>query len=114
MRDARRTSRKVTQPLRAIACVAGAAWVFATGSAQARIQCDGAFQIIKGQPHATPYCEDAYLGAVARKYGMRVSDAAIRNSPGTKRDVCRAIGSDTRVWNICASVLDRGGPSYPR
>ncbi len=101
------TARRLVTAACALATAVCAA--AAATPAQARILCDKGFQIINGQPHATPYCEDAYLGAVARTYGIKVSDAAIRNSPGTKRDVCRAIGHDGRIQHVCATVIDRGG-----
>jgi len=77
----------------------------AATSAQAKIRCNGPFQIIKGHGQlATPYCGDNYLGKVAREYGMRVSDRAIRNNPNRKEEVCRLVGHDTRVQDICAGL----------
>jgi hypothetical protein len=83
--------------------------------AEARIVCDGPYQIIQGSPLATPYCEDNYVAAVARGYGMRVSDAAVRNNPSVKAEVCRAFGHDNRIRQICANYLpgDRGGRFLP-
>lgn len=85
----------------------GAAAVVCGAPANARIVCDGPFQIVKGQPHATPYCEDGYLAEVAREYGIRVSAAAVRSSPSVKEMVCRNIGHDNRVQSACASYRDR-------
>ena len=74
----------------------------ATIHAQARIQCSGAYQVVRGQGQiATPYCEDQYLARVARRYGIRVSAAAIRRSPSRKEEVCRVVGHDGRVASIC-------------
>ena len=71
------------------------------GPADARMRCDGNYQIINGQPHATPYCQDENLAQVARSYGMRVSGSAMRNSPSEKQRVCDFIGSDIRVREAC-------------
>ncbi len=75
--------------------------VFPSG-VEARIQCNGPFQVVRGAGEiATPYCEDEYLARVARSYGIRVSGGAIRRSPSRKEEVCRAIGHDSRVYDIC-------------
>ena len=81
-------------------------WV--VDSADARIICRGAYQIVQGQPIATPYCEDAYLAEVAQEYGMRVTASAIRSSPATKQRVCRVIGHDNRARSACAQYRDDG------
>ena len=71
-------------------------------STEARIRCNGAYQIVRGQGEiATPYCQDNYLAQVARSYGIRVSNAAIRQNPSRKEEVCRAIGHDARVNDLC-------------
>jgi hypothetical protein len=75
--------------------------VAAAAPADARILCDGNYQIINGQPHATPYCQDENLAKVARSYGLRVSGSAMRNSPGEKQRVCAFLGSDIRVREAC-------------
>ena len=80
----------------------------ASAPAEARIVCDGNYQIVKGQPHATPYCQDEHLAQVARGYGMRVSGDAMRHSPSAKERVCRFIGSDIRVREACHNYLDDG------
>jgi hypothetical protein len=83
--------------------------VLAGGRAQA-IQCDGDFQVVDGQEISTPYCRDNALAAVARERGFDVSDAAIRNNPERKQEVCRWIGSDIRTRPACDEVLpDDGG-----
>jgi len=69
--------------------------------ADARIRCDGNYQIINGQPHATPYCQDQNLADVARTYGMHVSASAMRNSPSEKQRVCQFVGYDIRVREAC-------------
>ena len=60
---------------------AAACAMTAAAPAEARIRCDGNYQIVNGQPHATPFCQDENLARVARSYGMRVSGSAMRNSP---------------------------------
>ena len=76
--------------------------------AEARIVCDGAYQIVQGSPLATPFCEDNYLASVARGYGIRVSDASVRQNPSVKAEVCRVVGHDNRVRQICAGYLPEG------
>ena len=75
---------------------------FAAGPAHAAIQCNGAYQVLKsGEEIATPYCEDNYLAEVAREYGMRVSNRAVRENPNLKTEVCILVGHDIRVSHIC-------------
>ncbi len=94
--------------------VAGAATavLLATSlSASARIKCQGRFQVVKGQGKiSTPYCEDNYLAAIARSYGRKVSNRAIRQNPGLKAQVCRHIGHDSRLTDICSNYR----PGYGR
>ena len=75
--------------------------VSAVSEAEARIRCDGEYQIINGEPHATPYCGDENLAQVARTYGVHVSGSTMRNNPGEKLRVCQFIGSDIRVREAC-------------
>lgn len=85
-----------------LAALAVMATMAATIDAQARIKCSDEFQVVRGQGHiSTPYCQDEYLARVARGYGIRVSGSAIRRSVSRKEEVCRAIGHDGRVSNIC-------------
>jgi hypothetical protein len=70
------------------------------------IDCNGPYQIIQGQEMPTPYCEDNYLGAVARSNGVRVSDEEIRQNPNKKGEVCRFVGYDNRVREICWNYLN--------
>ncbi|MFO1172245.1 MAG: hypothetical protein U1E49_14920 [Hyphomicrobiaceae bacterium] len=72
--------------------------------AQAKIRCDGPYQIVGGSSLPTPYCEDNYLAAVARGYGIGVSGAAIRHNFNTKQHVCYQIGHDIRVASICSGM----------
>lgn len=82
--------------------------------ADAKIRCNGPYQVIKGiGEQATPYCEDNYLAGIARSYGMRVSDKALRNNPHLKEEACLLVGHDTRVQNICAQ-FDFSNDRYSR
>lgn len=74
----------------------------------AGIVCKESYQVVRGQEIATPYCADNYLAQVARSYGMRVSNAEIRNNPNRKREVCRFIGHDIRVSDNCHDETPRG------
>jgi hypothetical protein len=80
------------------------------GAAQARIQCDGNFQIVRGSAFATPYCQEQNLARVAQGYGMRVSFDSIRASDSVKAQVCRTIGHDNRVREACLPFRYDGGP----
>lgn len=88
--------------LTALAGCAAIMSISAIQPAEARIKCNGAYQVVRGQGQiATPYCEDEYLARVARGYRVRVSGSAIRRSPARKEEVCRHIGHDGRVSGIC-------------
>ena len=76
--------------------------MLAHGGAEAAIQCDGNFQKVRGQPVATLYCREWNLANVARTFGWKVSADDIRYSESRKAQVCRAIGFDIRVQDICA------------
>jgi hypothetical protein len=91
--------RKTRSKVIAAACFLGVA--AAAGPASA-IECDGNYQIQKGGNRvATPYCQDSYLAAVAREYGMKVSAQAIRSNTGEKKRACRLVGEDNRVRGTC-------------
>jgi hypothetical protein len=83
------------------AALAASAVAMVSGGAQARIQCDGQYQIVQGNAIATPYCQDNYLAQVARGYGMKVSMADVR-IPSKKQEVCQFIGHDARLSSICS------------
>lgn len=91
------------------AAVAGAVTTLAAAMvaqpASAAIRCDGNFQITSQGRIATPYCEDNYLAQVAREYGMRVSNEAIRYNPSVKERACRFVGNDIRVKSTCERYL---------
>lgn len=92
----------------ALAMLAGATMLsagFVSQPASSAIRCDGNFQITEYGRINTPYCEDNYLGAVAREYGMDVSNRAIRRNPGIKERACRFVGYDIRVKDTCLRYL---------
>lgn len=98
-----------------IAGVAAAAAVLASAAAdpaEARIRCRDGFQQVAGNWISTPYCRDNQLAAVARQYGFRVSNVAIRENPNLKRHICRFVMSDIRVRETCQEVgpTNRGYP----
>jgi hypothetical protein len=101
----------MTRTILASVALASGMLMFAHGGAQAAILCDGNFQIVNGLPVGTPYCREMNLARVARTYGWRVSDEAIRYSESVKAQVCRAIGYDTRVQDICAPYNPNAGDS---
>ena len=95
----------------AVAAVAATGFAVMAGlgaSPAHAIACKGAYQITSGGLIATPYCEDTYLAKVAQSYGLRVSSRSIRQNFNKKREVCYAVGHDTRVSDICAGLIDSG------
>ena len=68
-----------------------------------------------------PFVLDARAGAhgrllahVARSFGWHVSVDQIRYSESTKAQVCRAIGFDNRVQEVCAPFrTDGAGSRFP-
>jgi hypothetical protein len=91
----------------ALAVLAASA-LCATG-ASAAIRCQGSYQIIQGNLHVSPWCEDNRLAEIARAYGMRASASAIRNNPSVKAQACRLVGADNRVRDTCQGFRpDRG------
>ena len=70
--------------------------------AQAKIRCQGPYQIIDGNTVLpTPYCEDEYLATIGRSLGLNYSGAQIRADQGIKRRVCQIARTDTRAASIC-------------
>lgn len=90
---------------------APAAFTFATDAAEARIICNKGFQNVDGSMISTPYCQDNYLAQVARQYGLKTSNSAIRQNPNHKRYVCGIVGHDIRIRNACEPVI---GPNRRR
>jgi hypothetical protein len=81
----------------------------AHGGAEAAIRCDGNYQNVSGQPVSTLYCRETNLAHVARSFGWHVTAESIRASESTKAQVCRAIGFDNRVQEVCAPFRTDGG-----
>ena len=79
------------------------ALVAAPEPAAARIQCKGNFQVTKYGLIATPYCEEQQIAAVARSYGVRVTDEQVRRDPLTKVKLCYRFGSDVRLKGSCGA-----------
>jgi len=98
----------------ASAALAAGVMVLAQSGAEARIRCEGNFQVVNGHLVSTPYCREQTLARVARSYGFRVSDHAIRYNESTKADVCYAIGYDNRVYEICTPYRPAGGAHRDR
>lgn len=82
--------------------------VIGAAPAAAGIECHNGYQSVQGNLLATPYCQDKLLASVAREYGSRVSFAEIRDNPNAKRDVCRLVGRDIRVYENCDTVNPNG------
>ncbi len=81
--------------------------------AAAAIRCSGQFQIIRGQGKiSTPYCEDNFLAMIARSYGWKVSNRAVRQNPGLKARICRHIGHDARLRIICGDHIFENDGDY--
>ena len=69
----------------------------------AAIVCDGSFQIVRGEPISTPYCEDEDLAASVRKFSARNSGDAIRRSSEVKRQSC--LFSANASTQTCSNYL---------
>jgi hypothetical protein len=99
----------------AAAALASGLFALAHGSAEARIVCDGNFQVVSGTyPVASLYCKERELARVARTFGWHVSVEQIRYSESKKAEVCRAIGFDNRVSEICGPYMPQGGDNRIR
>ena len=80
------------------------------GAAQARIECDGNFQVVRGSAFATPYCQEQNLARVAQAMACGFRSKSIRRSDSVKAQVCRTIGHDNRVREACLPFRNDGGP----
>ena len=81
---------------------AAAAMAFlSSATAEAKIECREGFQVVNGQDISTPYCNDGLIAQVGRDHGMKVSAETVRNSPSTRNEVCRFVGSDIRIQHYC-------------
>lgn len=75
--------------------------------ANAAIKCRGMYQVIKGHGLlATPYCEDKWLAAYVRRYGVKVSFDEIRKNPAKKDEICRFLRHDSKIRSVCGTVAD--------
>ena len=81
--------------------ITGLVFITTSQISQAKIHCKGIYQTNSIGTFASPYCEDNYLAKIARSYGMRVSNRQIRQNANKKEAVCRFIGHDIRVSDIC-------------
>jgi len=80
--------------------------VLPISDAQAAIRCKEGFQLSGGSWISTPYCNDAHLAQIARRHGVRVSDAEIRANPNRKYEVCRFLSGSPTARDYCP---DEGG-----
>jgi hypothetical protein len=77
-------------------------------TAEAAIRCNNGYQIVNGSEIATPYCQDNLVAQVARQYGFKASEAAVRNNPNYKRELCRYVGRDNRLTTACVNENGSG------
>ena len=90
-----------------VAVLTTASFVHPVHAGSRGIQCRGGAQLVAGSYITTPYCQDELLAHVARGYGMKASAHRIRHNPNYKREVCRLVGRDIRVYENCVN----SGPS---
>ena len=74
--------------------------------ASAAIRCDGSYQINSQGEFGSLYCEEENLAKVARSHGVRVTAAQIRASYSLQGDVCRQVGNDISVADICGQFVN--------
>jgi hypothetical protein len=67
--------------------------------AEARIQCQGNFQVSPYGLITTPYCEEEQI---AQSRGFNVSAAEVHTNPLKKVYLCQVIGFDNRLKGSCA------------
>lgn len=103
----------MTYPTRVI-CIAVLALAAIT-PASAAIRCDGSFQINSQGEFESPYCKEENLARIARQAGIAVTADQIRRSFSLEQDVCRQLGSNIEVANICGQFQrDHGHHCSPR
>lgn len=91
---------------RPLACFLAAALlgsVAGPSPAEAKIRCQGIFQVTKYGLLSTPYCQDQEIARVARSRGWNVSQAQIGNDPLKKVQICQVLGSDVRLKGACGA-----------
>lgn len=80
---------------------------------EARIQCQGNFQVSPYGLIATPYCEEEQIARVAQSRGFNVSAAEVHNNALKKVYLCQVIGFDNRLKGSCAGYgPDSYGPVH--
>jgi hypothetical protein len=79
--------------------------------ANARILCQGEFQVTQYGLIATPYCGDEEIARVAHSYGWREA-ATVRTNPLSKVYICQTLGWDWRLQSPCAGYLPHGGGGH--
>jgi hypothetical protein len=81
--------------------------------AQARIQCQGNFQVGPYGLIATPYCEEEQIARVAQSRGFRVTADEVHRNALKKVYLCQVIGFDNRLKGSCAGYgPDSYGPVH--
>ena len=81
--------------------------------AQARIQCQGNFQVGPYGLFATPYCEEEQIARVAQSYGFKVTAEQVHRDALKKVYLCQVVGYDNRLKGSCAGYgPDSYGPVH--
>jgi hypothetical protein len=80
--------------------------------ANARILCQGEFQVTQYGLIATPYCADEVIARVANSYGWHREAATVRTNPLSKVYICQTLGWDWRLQSPCAGYLPHGGGGH--
>lgn len=81
--------------------------------AQARIQCQGNFQVGPYGLIATPYCEEEQIARVAQSRGFKVTADEVHRNALKKVYLCQVIGFDNRLKGSCAGYgPDSYGPVH--
>lgn len=75
--------------------------ICAVSHANAKIVCDGNFQIVDGMSISTLYCQDENLAVYQRSLGVKVSGGEVRHHPELKREACASSGSANEI--ACAA-----------
>jgi hypothetical protein len=85
----------------ALGALAAALTSLAPTEAEARIDCQNGYQRVAGNLISSPYCQDDLIARVAATYGINTSGTRLRADHGHKREVCRFIGRDVRLYEAC-------------
>jgi|KBSMisStaDraftv2_1062788.scaffolds.fasta_scaffold731591_1 predicted RNA-binding Zn-ribbon protein involved in translation (DUF1610 family) len=80
--------------------------------ADARISCQGEFQVTQYGLIATPYCGDEEIARVANSYGWHRQAATVHTNPLSKVYICQTLGYDWRLQSPCAGYVPRGGGGH--